>query len=109
VAEWTVDILNQAVELELLALPKDMQARFLRVAELLEAFGPHQVGMPHTRPLGDKLWEMRFNGKAGIGRAIYTASAGKRLLVLHAFVKKTRRTPPHAIELALTRLKEMAT
>lgn len=75
----------------------------------MEAFGPHHVGMPHTRLLGDKLWEMRFNGKAGIGRAMYTAVAGKRLLVLHAFVKKTGRTPPRAIELALKRLKEIAT
>ncbi|MGE0073126.1 MAG: type II toxin-antitoxin system RelE/ParE family toxin, partial [Thiomonas sp.] len=47
-AQWTVQI-HPAAEPELRALPADMQARFLRVAELLEAFGPHQVGMPHVR------------------------------------------------------------
>jgi hypothetical protein len=47
------------VEAELLSLPKDMQARFLRISELLERFGPQRVWLPHVRPLGEKLWEMR--------------------------------------------------
>jgi phage-related protein len=60
-----------------------------------------------VRPLGEKLWEMRLSGKEGIGRAIYTAAAGRRLVVLHAFVKKTQKTPRSAIDLALKRLKEI--
>jgi phage-related protein len=107
VAEWAVEVLNETVEAELLALPKEMQARFLRISELLETFGPPQVGLPHVRPLGEKLWEMRLHGREGIGRAIYAAVSGKRLVVLHAFVKKTRKTPRRSIELALKRLKEI--
>ncbi len=61
--DWTVEPLNDAVETELLALPKDMQARFLRIASLLQTFGPQHVGMPYVRPLGNKLWEMRLTGK----------------------------------------------
>ena len=106
-AEWAVEVLNELVEAELLSLPKDMQARFLRISELLETFGPQRVGLPHVRPLGEKLWEMRLSGKEGIGRAIYTAAAGRRLVVLHAFVKKTQKTPRRAIDLALKRLKEL--
>ena len=106
-AEWTVEVLNEAVEAELLALPEDMQARFLRISELLETFGPQHVGLPHVRPLGGKLWEMRLTGRDGIGRAIYTAAPARRLVVLHAFVKKTQKTPRQAMELALKRLKEM--
>jgi hypothetical protein len=56
VTHWVVEVLNRTVEAELFALPKDMQARFLRISELLETFGPQRVGMPHVRPLGDKLW-----------------------------------------------------
>jgi phage-related protein len=104
---WTVELLNTAVEKELLALPPDMQARFLRIADLLRTFGPHHVGMPHVRPLGDKLWEMRMRGKTGIGRAIYVAASGRRLVVLHAFVKKTEKTPRRAVDLALARSKEV--
>ena len=95
------------MEAELLSLPKDMQARFLRISELLGSFGPQRVGLPHVRPLGERLWEMRLSGKKGIARAIYTAAAGKRLVVLHAFVKKTQKTPRRAIDLALERLKEI--
>ncbi len=105
--DWTVEPLNDAVETELLALPKDMQARFLRIAGLLQTFGPQHVGMPYVRPLGNKLWEMRLTGRAGIGRAIYVAASGRRLVVLHAFVKKTEKTPRRALDLALARLKEM--
>ena len=103
-----VEVLNEVVEGELLALPKDMQARFLRISELLQSFGPQQVGMPHVRPLGQKLWEMRLTGAAGIGRAIYTAASGQRLIILHAFEKKTQKTPQRAIDLARKRLKEIA-
>lgn len=104
---WIVEILSKPVENELLSLPKDLQARFLRVAELLETFGPHGVGLPHVKPLGEKLWEMRLAGNEGIGRAIYTAASGRRLVVLHAFVKKTQKTPRRAIEKALKRSKEI--
>jgi hypothetical protein len=55
VAEWAVEVLNDLVEAELLSLPKDMQARFLRISELLGSFGPEHVGLPHVRPLGEKL------------------------------------------------------
>ena len=53
-AEWAVEVLNDLVEAELLSLPKDMQARFLRISKLLESFGPQRVGLPHVRPLGEK-------------------------------------------------------
>ena len=106
-AGWAVEVANKLVETEVLALPKEMQARFLRISELLESFGPNQVGLPHVRPLGDKLWEMRLHARDGIGRAIYTAVPGRRLIVLHAFVKKTQKTPRRSVELALKRLKEI--
>ena len=100
---WTVTLHLQA-EPELVALPADMQARFVHIAELLEEFGPQRVGLPHIRPLESKLWEMRMQGRDGIARAVYAAVQGRRLLVLHVFVKKTQSTPRKAIETALKRL-----
>lgn len=104
--EWVVAI-HPAAEPELKALPADMRARFLRIAELLETFGPGKVGMPHVRPLQDKLWEMRMQGKDGIARAVYVATRGRRLVVLHVFVKKTQATPRAAIETALKRMESL--
>jgi phage-related protein len=100
---WTVT-LHPLAEPELQALPADMRARFLHIAELLEDFGPQRVGLPHIRPLEDKLWEMRMQGRDGIARAVYAAIQGRRLLVLHVFVKKTQATPRSALTTARKRL-----
>lgn len=104
---WTVECLNSKVEKELLSLPRDMQARFIHISGLLEEFGPQQVGMPHVRSLGHKLWEIRMSSQSGTGRAIYITLHAHRIVILHAFVKKTQKTPRRVIELALQRMKEI--
>jgi phage-related protein len=106
VKKWNVAIHPEA-ESELDSLPSDMKARFLRITELLEDFGPQQVGMPHVRPLLNKLWEMRMHGRDGIARAVYIAHQDQQLLVLHIFVKKTQDTPGSAINMALKRLRSL--
>ena len=73
---WTV-ALHPKAEPELLALPADIRARFLHIAEMLEDFGPQHVGLPHVRPLEGKLWEMRMQSRDGISRAIYAATQGR--------------------------------
>ena len=103
---WTVETLDDRVDDELGELPADLRARFVRIAELLEEFGPQHVREPYVKPLGNKLWEMRMKGKDGIARAIYVAAVGQRLVVLHAFIKKTNKTPRTAIETATRRAKE---
>ena len=100
---WTVE-LHPLAEPELLALPADMRARFVRIAELLQEVGPHQVGLPHVRPVEGKLWEMRMQGRDGISRALYAAVHGRRLLVLQVFVKKMQATPRKALDTARKRL-----
>ena len=102
---WHVELIP-AAEAELLALPPDMRARFLHIAEMLEEFGPQRVGMPHVRALDGKLWEIRMTGRDGIARAIYVTRTGQRVVVLHVFVKKTQKTPWRASEMAYTRMRE---
>jgi phage-related protein len=62
---------------------------------------------PHIKHLDGKLWEMRLMGRDGIARALYVTATGKRVVVLRAFVKKTRKTPRPEIDLALSRAKEI--
>ena len=102
---WSVELI-EAAEAELFELPDDMQAKFLHIAEMLEELGPQRVGLPHVRPLEDKLWEMRMTGRDGIARAVYFAMTGRRLLVVRIFVKKTEKTPRREIEIARLRMRE---
>ena len=105
--QWSVETLGTQVDAEILALPKDMQAPFLRLAERIEAVGLERIGQPHVKHLQDKLWEMRLTGRDGIARALYVTAVGRRVIVVHAFVKKTQKTPRSAIELALRRAREI--
>ncbi|MFT4183327.1 MAG: type II toxin-antitoxin system RelE/ParE family toxin [Rhizobium sp.] len=104
---WTVETLDVSVDNEIASMPSDMQAAFLRLAERIEAVGLERIREPHVKHLRGKLWEMRFGGCDGIGRAIYIAAVGRRIIVVHAFVKKTQKTPKAALELAEQRAKEI--
>lgn len=50
---------------------------------------------------------MRLKGKSGIARAIYVTAAGMRIVIVHVFAKKTRKTPRREIVQALKRAKEI--
>jgi phage-related protein len=104
---WTVETLNDVVDAELGKLPADMRARFVYISQLIEEFGLERVREPHVKHLRGPLWEMRMKGRDGISRALYVAAVGKRVVVVRAFVKKTRETPNREIDLALKRAKEL--
>lgn len=103
---WSVETLGPVVDEELNALPADMRARFAHIALLIEEFGLERIGEPHVKHVRGPLWEMRMKGRDGISRALYVAAAGQRVVVVRVFVKKTRQTPSHEINLALKRAKE---
>lgn len=105
--KWRVETFGAEVDEELESLEPSLKARFLHICELLETFGPNGVGAPHVRHLVEKLWEIRMKGRGGIARAIYLTVAERRIVVVHAFVKKTQKTPRTAIETALARAKEL--
>ena len=104
---WTVETLNETVDQELGALPADLRARFVRIANLIEEFGLEQVGAPHVRHLQGPLWEIRLRGRDRIARALYVTATGQRVVVVRVFVKKSQKTPRREINLALERAREV--
>ena len=104
---WRVEFLNVAARAEVDSLPADLRARFARIVELIEMHGLERVGGPYVKHLEGKLWEMRMKGRDGIARSLYVTAAGRRVIVLRTFVKKTRKAPRREIELALERAKEL--
>ncbi|HWP26968.1 MAG TPA: type II toxin-antitoxin system RelE/ParE family toxin [Xanthobacteraceae bacterium] len=65
------------------------------------------IGMPLCRSLGDGLWEIRSDLGGRIARVVFCVSNG-RMVLLHGFIKKSRKTPPADRTLALKRMKEIA-
>jgi len=66
------------------------------------------IGMPLCRSLGKGLWEVRSNlTQSRIARVVFCEEGG-RMVLLHAFIKKTQKTPAADLELALKRKKEIS-
>ena len=103
---WTVAFYSDRVESEILALPVGHLARFIRYAERMEVFGP-DLGMPHTRAMGEGLFELRIKAAEGIARVFYCTVENRRIVFLHRFVKKSDKTPGRELEIARQRLKEV--
>ncbi|MGE0039349.1 MAG: type II toxin-antitoxin system RelE/ParE family toxin [Xanthobacteraceae bacterium] len=66
------------------------------------------IGMPLCRSLIHGLWEIRSQLPQGrIARVIFCVHAS-RMVLLHAFIKKTQKTPQTEIEIALRRKRDIA-
>lgn len=103
---FLLEYFHERVLAEIESWPVDIVADYARLAELLIEFGP-SLRLPHSRAFGDGLFELRPRGRSGIGRAFYCFLLGKRVVVLHAFVKKSQETPDRELRLARKRLKEL--
>ena len=86
-------------------MPAGFVARFLHYAERMETYGP-DLGMPHTRALGEGLFELRIKAAEGIARVFYCTVVNRRIVMLHHFVKKTDKTPRRELATALRRMRE---
>ena len=65
------------------------------------------LGMPLCRNLGGGLQEARSNVTGGrIARVLFVVHSD-RMVLLHGFVKKTRKTPKRDLELARQRAREI--
>ena len=104
--KWRITFFNEKVKSQALAFPKGILANFLHSLELLEEFGP-SIGMPQIRPVSKGLYEVRAQGKEGLGRALYCVVPGRELVIVNVFVKKSRKTPVKEIRLAQKRMKEV--
>jgi phage-related protein len=103
---WEIQYYSESVRREIEEWPVGIRAMYARITERMEVFGPH-LGMPFTRPMGDGLFELRAKGKEGIGRAFFCTAVGHIILILHAFIKKSQKTPRRDLELARRRLREV--
>ena len=84
----------------------NIDAKATRVLFNIREYGLNSV-IPHLKKLsGTPLWEIRILGQDS-ARILYITRKGKQILVLHAFIKKTNKTPSKEIKIALDRLKDV--
>ena len=102
--KWKIIYYDEGVEEAVLSLPDGLLARYVRLTDTMEQHGPN-LGMPHTRAMGDGLFELRLKSKEGIGRVFYCTVIHHEILMLYAFVKKTEKTPKRELDIAKSRLK----
>lgn len=103
---YGIHFYSDRVQAEIMGLPRTLSARFLAMADRMEVVGPN-LGGAHTLAFGDGLFELRLSGSEGIARVFYCTLVGRRIVMLHSFVKKTQKTPPKERRIAETRMREV--
>ena len=104
--DYRIEYYSEEVQRQILALPNTLAARYIVLTRRMEALGPN-LGEPHTKAFGHGLFELRLKGAEGIARVFYCTVVGKRIFMLHCFVKKSQKTPQTDLNLAITRMKEV--
>jgi phage-related protein len=104
--DYTITYYSESVQEQILDLHDTLAARYIVLTRRMVAIGPN-LGEPHTKAFGDGLFELRLKGGEGIARVFFCTQIGKRIVVLHSFIKKSDRTPRRELDVALIRLKEM--
>ncbi|MDR0577033.1 MAG: type II toxin-antitoxin system RelE/ParE family toxin [Candidatus Accumulibacter sp.] len=104
--EYTIGYYSEAVKADIESLPLTLRARYAALTLRMAETGAN-LGAPHTEAFGGGLFELRLKGAEGIARVFYCAQEGRRIVMLHSFIKKTRKTPANERRIAELRLKEI--
>ncbi len=103
---WQIQFFSQRVQREIESWPVGLYADFLRLIQIMERHGA-DLRMPHSRAMGQGLFELRCRSAEGIGRVFYCTMVGREIVVLHSFIKKTQETPERELATARQRLREV--
>lgn len=103
---YKINYFNNAVQNDILNLPVSLLARYLKSTDMMLIHGSN-LGHPHTKSLSNGLFELRLKGKDGIARIFYCTQINQDIIMLHSYVKKSKKIPKNVLQVALTRLKEM--
>jgi phage-related protein len=104
--DYTIEYYSEEVQEQILTLPDTLAARYIVLTRRMVSLGPN-LGQPHTKAFGGGLFELRLKGVEGIARVFFCTLVGRRIVMLHGFLKKSERTPPREREIAERRMKEV--
>jgi len=101
--DWEIEF-YKGVEDSICDMPPKIQARMLKMLEMIQEHGAN-LGEPHTSSMGDGLFEIRAKAQEGIGRSLFCYQEGTKIIILHAFIKKSQKTPKKDLKLARERMR----
>jgi len=87
---------------DLAAFPESVRRRIGHELFMVQV-GREPVDLKHLPAVGPGASELRVRDEAGAFRVIYVAKFEEAIYVLHAFQKKTQKTPKAEIEIAARR------
>lgn len=88
---------DEEIEKFIKSLQKSSKSKLSRLTRLLIEHGP-SLGMPHSRKLSPRLYELRIRGRQEI-RFFYFCKANV-IIILHGFIKKTQKIPQRELDQA---------
>jgi len=104
--DYPIAYYSEEVQEEILSLPDTLAARYIVLTRRMVALGPN-LGEPHTKAFGEGLFELRLKGAEGIARVFFCTLIGRRIVMLHSFVKKSNKTPRRELDIARGRSNEV--
>jgi len=103
---WQLLYFDDDVQEIISSWPIGIRAYYARITERMMLYGPN-LGMPFTRSMGRGLFEIRVRSKEGIARAFFCTIVDRRIVILHAYIKKSQKMPSKELKLARKRLAEV--
>lgn len=85
---------------------KEERAELLSTLKGIQEYGTDAIGV-EFRQIEGKLWELKIRTHGSQHRIFYVVLKGKEMVLLHAYLKKTPKTPLKEIETARGRLKKL--
>ncbi|MEK7168894.1 MAG: type II toxin-antitoxin system RelE/ParE family toxin [Patescibacteria group bacterium] len=97
---------DEIVKDQIRALQKSTIAKIVHHIDLLKEQGPI-LPMPYSKKIIDNIYELRIRGNQEI-RIFYTFNK-KQIYFLHLFQKKSQKTPPKELKIAIDRFNVLTT
>ncbi|MBN1856210.1 MAG: type II toxin-antitoxin system RelE/ParE family toxin [Dehalococcoidia bacterium] len=94
---------HESVVEEIENFSEKARAKILRFIDLMEEKGPTKLRGEYTAHIQDDTWELRIDSGSDRFRVLYFAVKGRTVIMLRAFLKKTKKTPPREITTAKRR------
>ena len=96
---------RKPVEEFLETLNAKVEAKVIGLLNLLAKEG-NELREPYSKPIGNDIYELRYQNKQQPARVLYFFYLDNKIVVTNGFIKKTKKTPRREINKAMKHMKD---